>query len=83
MQSAPWPFVEIEWLDAVDLSGWKNVKKLKARHAPKMVTRGFLVAENDTTLWVATTYDIEDPCVVSSVGGIPRGFVTGMKVIDG
>lgn len=86
MQSAsvvPYPLVVIEWWDAVDLAGWKKVEKLKEKEAPLMFTQGWLVAENDTTLWIAGTVDKDDPNVVSQVGGIPRSFVKSMVYVGG
>ncbi len=68
---APWPFVEVRWIDSATSGGWAEIKDL-----PKpadMITRGWLVVDNDDYITLAGTYYHDDGIVqVGEFISIPR-----------
>lgn len=79
--SAPYPFVEIEWEDAMSLDEW--VRPDKMPHPPLVVTRGWLVQETERYLVLAGTYGIDPHLEFGEVRVLPKGMIVKVRQLEG
>ncbi len=72
--------VRVYWYDAETSHGWEDTKDIKAE-APLVYTVGFVVAESDDSLVIASTVD----SVNQSCNGritIPYGMISNIENLD-
>lgn len=79
---APFPLVEVIWLDAAsDPQGWEAVETMAEVAAEEVWTVGFLVKESANALLIASSVCKEKTC--NSRMTIPRGMVKSMRYLRG
>lgn len=74
------PVVEVEWYDAVTDFGWEDHTELDTTAEP-VTTIGFLLAENEHSVIVASTVDKGREQSNSRIK-IPKGMIYSMKVLN-
>ena len=74
------PVVEIEWYDAVTDFGWEDHTELDTTAEP-VTTIGFLLAENEHSVIVASTVDKGRDQSNSRIK-IPKGMIYSMKYLN-
>lgn len=74
------PVVEVEWYDAVTDFGWEDHTELDATAEP-VTTIGFLLAENEHSVIVASTVDKGRDQSNSRIK-IPKGMIYSMKYLN-
>ena len=80
-----WEFVEVVWHDITGTSEWTSTLSL-----PKLtpiVHRGWLIAEDDSTITICASYcddGSDEEWTVGDVTTIPKAVIQGkIRVIDG
>lgn len=74
------PVVEVEWYDAVTDFGWEDHTELDTTAEP-VTTIGFLLAENEHSVIVASTVDKGRDQSNSRIK-IPKGMIYSMKFLN-
>jgi len=71
--------VELQWLDAVTHNGWLELDELQKENSPShTITVAFLVKEDTTALYLASTYhDVETNAQIT----VPKGMVLSLKIL--
>jgi len=70
-----WKFIEVRWIDSMSVHGWVSEGQLPS--AADMVTRGWLVRENDKEIVVAGThYESDGAPMFGETIAIPRATFT-------
>lgn len=74
--------VEVEWLDAWATTETSTIKKAQ-KHKPELtVTIGYLLAENEDGITIATDRYPKSPKQGKIINFIPWGIVSGYWVYD-
>lgn len=79
--TSPYPPVTVVWED-IDAPSehWSSLGEVKKRSQPTMMTRGFLVDEDESRVVVAGTFDTTDPDTIGDVNIIPRSVIVGFSL---
>lgn len=76
-----YPFVEVSWVDAHSVAEWVNTADLPK--LGRMVTRGWLVAQDEVSVTLAATLDCDADDQIGDVLVIPLSWVTIKVLQDG
>lgn len=83
MKTRPTELVEIDWVDSMRKTGWKQLSSFEAvESAMKHRTVGYVVYEPDTCLAVCQSFgpEREDP-TVDGIMQIPKSAISSVRVI--
>ncbi len=72
-------FVEVHWQDAISIATWVAADNLeKEARTPDIVSRGWLLVENDRQIIIAGTISSSE---VGEVIGIPKGMLIKVRTL--